>query len=75
MAHKIDEIDLTPPEIDDDFFPTWLIENFARVRQTLIDGFTGDIIMGEYTHSYEFGVLSPPVLTEVFSDEFGAEFR
>ena len=75
MTHKIDEIDLTPPDLNDDFFPLWLIENFARVKQTLINGFTGDIIVGEYTHSYEFGVLSPPVLTEVFSDDFSVDFR
>ena len=75
MTFKIDEMDLTPPPVDDEYrFRTWLIENFSRVYQTLINGFTGDIAVGNYTHTFEFGVLLTRELTEVFSDDFSEDF-
>lgn len=77
MAYGPDEIDLTPPPMaeDEERFFTWLIENFSRLRTLLEDGFTGEIIDGEYTDTYEYGVLKSRELTEVFSDDFSVDFR
>ena len=75
MAFKIDHVDLTPPPIDDEVrFRTWLIENIGFVHNTLKDGFTGIQLHGNDTNVYEFGVLLSVTPTEIFDDEFAAEF-
>ena len=75
MTHKIDELDFTPPASDAMTFPRWLIENFNRVYQTLINGVTNSFQIGEFTYTYAFGVLLSVELTEIFDDEFGDEFQ
>ncbi len=57
-SFEIDEIDLTPPSLDDkERFEVWVLENMGRIHNTLKDGYTGDVTINTVVYTYKFGVL------------------